>query len=436
MIFEKVTLENFGVYRGRHTVAFGPLRPKTPIIHFKGADGHGKITLVAALLLGLHGRFACCSKRSGLPYHQYLARVMFCGSRLQEWAGLVLVFSSKFKGGMHCFQVQRRWFHSGEGVREEVVVSLDGSVDQGLSREWDRYGREIVRPELLDLFLWDGERLEEIAGDVTQFLKAAVWGAMGIAVVDRLRENLCALAKVSQLELSSPGRPSHAIGPSAGDAEGVAGFVGGGQKSRKGARVAGGKGKQALPERTLKKMVEGKFRAEELGRVLKGAKHIAGLMDVLRQRMVENYIQRLMVFVHTSFQAIVGKRGLINKLSIDPRSLELSLFDGDGCAVAREDLSEAEWKVLAAAIGWGVAGISEHRLPWIIDLPLERLGPFGEGLFSEQHSPFANHQTILFSTDRDTDLVFHDGIQSRVGCTYNLGQDALGLASVIRAVVE
>src|SRR5215813_10018886 len=73
MQLNSITLINFGVFRGKHTVDLRP-RPQRPVVLFGGKNGAGKTTLLEALQLCLYGMLGAGGKVSREQYLQLLER--------------------------------------------------------------------------------------------------------------------------------------------------------------------------------------------------------------------------------------------------------------------------------------------------------------------------------------------------------------------------
>ena len=74
MILQELVLHNFGVYRGRQSIALEPPSTNKPIVLFGGINGGGKTTILDALQLVLYGKFARCSNRGTASYETFLQK--------------------------------------------------------------------------------------------------------------------------------------------------------------------------------------------------------------------------------------------------------------------------------------------------------------------------------------------------------------------------
>ncbi len=98
MILNHLTLHNFGVYKGRHTIHLTPPKTSKPIILIGGLNGGGKTTLLDALQLVLYGKFANCSNRGNLSYPDYLRRTINHHVKSEDGAAVELQFSHQRDG--------------------------------------------------------------------------------------------------------------------------------------------------------------------------------------------------------------------------------------------------------------------------------------------------------------------------------------------------
>ena len=82
MILQQLTLRDFGLFKGRQVLdlrrAKRPGKGR-PIVLFGGVNGAGKTTILDAIQLVLYGVRARCSKRSNLPYEEFLAQSIHQG---------------------------------------------------------------------------------------------------------------------------------------------------------------------------------------------------------------------------------------------------------------------------------------------------------------------------------------------------------------------
>lgn len=192
MILDKLVLENFGVYRGKHTIKLTPPSRKRPIILFGGLNGVGKTTLLDALQLVLYGKRARCSNRASTNYDEYLRQSVnrfadpVCGAKIE------LCFHQVNEGKEQSFRVQRSWYANGSGVRESVEVDVDGTYDRAVSDLWSEYAEEFVPSRLSPLFFFDGEKIESLADieNSADVMRNGIHSLLGLDLVERLQDDL------------------------------------------------------------------------------------------------------------------------------------------------------------------------------------------------------------------------------------------------------
>ncbi|MGL4749125.1 MAG: AAA family ATPase, partial [Shewanella sp.] len=126
MIFENLTIKNFGIYKGDHEIDLDSQDHVKPIILIGALNGGGKTTFLDALQLALYGKHAKCSNRGRLSYAAYLEQTINRYATEKE-ASITLRFRHETAGKKHVYEINRAWEkHDHKECKESVVVSYNG----------------------------------------------------------------------------------------------------------------------------------------------------------------------------------------------------------------------------------------------------------------------------------------------------------------------
>lgn len=209
MILDKLTLNNFCVYRGEQTV---DLRPETrngknrPVVLFGGINGGGKTTILDAIQLVLYGNRASCSKKSEKSYEQFLRESINRGVPASQGAAVCLSFQYASDGEQNSYEVKRQWLMRGSKVKESVVVKKNGITDRWLSENWAQQVEDLLPQGISQLCFFDAEKIRFLAEDETSndTLGSAIKALLGLDLAERL------IADTSVLEgrIAKRARPS------------------------------------------------------------------------------------------------------------------------------------------------------------------------------------------------------------------------------------
>ena len=193
MLLQSLTLHNFGIYKGTHTVDLTVSNDK-PVILFGGLNGGGKTTFLDALQLVLYGKHAKCSNRGNLAYGTYLASTLNRYVDKTEQVSLELTFSHTTDTEAQTFTVRREWklAKQVENSKDKVTVSCNGEYDQYISEHWDEFVNEFIPMSLSDLFFFDGEKIENLAHPErsNELIKTGIENLLGLDLLSQLHLDL------------------------------------------------------------------------------------------------------------------------------------------------------------------------------------------------------------------------------------------------------
>jgi DNA sulfur modification protein DndD len=190
--FTGIGIQNLGPYRERQYMDLA-VRASKPIVLVNALNGSGKTTLLTCLQVALYGAKAIGNGKAA--EFESLIR----GLHREDAQGLAridldLVVESN--GGRDQITVSREW-SLGAKLQERLQVTKDGQDDPTLTEEWHDYLDRILPSELLQLFLFDGEKIEALANPKTlpAMLRSATEAFLGIGGIDTLSRDLIAVER-------------------------------------------------------------------------------------------------------------------------------------------------------------------------------------------------------------------------------------------------
>jgi len=213
MIIDEITLQNFGVYKGRQSMQTTPPSATKPITLIGGLNGGGKTTLLDAIHLVLYGRHAKLAGRGQRSYGKYLQSMIHRGLDSTEVASVEIKFRRVIDGQTQLFEVVRSWAASSKGqANENLSVQLNGEEDQTLTENWHEHMDAILPLQMAHLFFFDGEQIADLADPekAKTLLKTGVHALLGLDLVERLQDDLLVLERRKKLE-AKPAQDQHEL---------------------------------------------------------------------------------------------------------------------------------------------------------------------------------------------------------------------------------
>jgi DNA sulfur modification protein DndD len=200
MIFNKITLYNFGPYYNRQEF---DLRPRVkngelcPVILFGGKNGAGKTTIFEAINLSLYGSSSLGPTITKSSYEEYLSdkihRNTISNEEINE-ASVELEFSHVHLGFQNIYQVLRSWKKNGKKIEERLSIKRNGDIINDLDRDqWDTLLKEILPPGIAQTFFFDGEKIRKLSGERSidrLYMIDSIETLLGIDIINRLKTDL------------------------------------------------------------------------------------------------------------------------------------------------------------------------------------------------------------------------------------------------------
>jgi DNA sulfur modification protein DndD len=191
--FNDIRIENLGPFRERQALNLNVSSQK-PVILIKALNGSGKTTLLTALQIGLYGYKGANIVRRA-EYDQLIAGLQRSDAVGNAAIEVDLVID---RGGVRKpIQLRREWVRRGTALVENLSVSSCGTEDVELTEGWDELINGILPAELVQLFLFDGEKIEALANPerLPDLLRRATEVFLGLGGIDALGNDLRAVER-------------------------------------------------------------------------------------------------------------------------------------------------------------------------------------------------------------------------------------------------
>ena len=182
----------------------------------------------------------------------------------------------------------------------------------------------------------------------------------------------------------------------------------------------------------LEKSIEVQFEQEDISRVIFHSREVRRTLEAFRAQMVERHATKISQLVLDSFKQLLRKNTLISDLKIDPQQFSIELTGANGTLISPDRLSAGERQLLAVSLLWGLARAAGRPLPTVIDTPLGRLDASHRSNLIERYFPYASHQVLLLSTDKEIDEESYERLKPVVGLAYKLHFDDRAGTTTIR----
>ncbi len=148
--------------------------------------------------------------------------------------------------------------------------------------------------------------------------------------------------------------------------------------------------------------------------------NVQSVLDEFLEKIKSGKLQLLEQYLLEGTQLLMHKKRFIEKITIDPDTFQVSLYDGNDQPIPKDMISEGEKQMFATAILWALARTSGKSLPFMIDTPLARLDGEHRTNIVGKFLPFASHQVIVFSTNKEIEHEYYEMLKPYISKSYVL----------------
>ena len=199
MKFKKLTIENFGVYEGRHEFDL-QVYPKNGsqkqnLIIVKGPNGSGKTTFFRTISLALFGRLALGTKISNKEYQEFI-EARFHKSRKTDGpekkstAEVELTIEYVQSGKKKEIQVSRTWNKKADAF-ENLQILIDGETPKVQDIDYQTWLNDLFPAGLLNVLCFDAEDMNSLVrAKNNDELKKVIKRLLGLHLVNQLDDDL------------------------------------------------------------------------------------------------------------------------------------------------------------------------------------------------------------------------------------------------------
>lgn len=174
-------------------------------------------------------------------------------------------------------------------------------------------------------------------------------------------------------------------------------------------------------------------RVQEANDAVRIAKYCDRTIETLKRfrlKLIDARRSELEKLIVESFLALIRKPDLVDRISIDPETMGLTLYGPNDLLLSPAKLSAGERQLLAVSILWGLAKASGRMAPVVIDTPLGRLDGDHRDYLVERYFPRASRQVVLLSTDKEIGRRYSDLMDGWISKRYLISYDPKTKTSV------
>lgn len=171
---------------------------------------------------------------------------------------------------------------------------------------------------------------------------------------------------------------------------------------------------------------------EDHDRIIKYSHIAVTILNEYKIRLQHRKINLVAETMTNCYKKLANKKNMIQRIEMNPDSLDLKYINQLGEEVKKSSLSAGEKQLMVISLLWALALCSKKKLPVIIDTPLSRLDSAHRESLINIYFPQASEQTIILSTDSEIDKSCYEAMKETVGDEFTLEYSDVTKATTVR----
>lgn len=156
------------------------------------------------------------------------------------------------------------------------------------------------------------------------------------------------------------------------------------------------------------------------------------VLDTYKTRLQIKRTKNLADIITQCYLTLSNKKKLIQKIEMDPITLDLTYLNENGETVDPGSLSAGEQQLMVISLLWALAKSSRRRLPVVVDTPLARLDSSHRRAIVSNYYPNASDQIIILSTDTEITSEYYEILKPYIDQEYSLVYDENQKATTVQ----
>ncbi|WP_379135230.1 DNA sulfur modification protein DndD [Paenibacillus sp. sgz500958] len=207
MKFIRLRITNIGAFHGSYDFDLRTERGQRNVVLFGGKNGSGKTTILESVKLALFGALAYGYKSESLPYYDKVqAKLNNIAKKNRENRYQIILdveIVEDFKKNL--YTIRRSWSLNKNNLKEDFTVLRNRVELSQIDRElFHNKLRENTPPQLMDLCLFDGEKISHIISDeiLSDYLRETAKVMFNLDLFENLESDLHTYLKQENIQNS------------------------------------------------------------------------------------------------------------------------------------------------------------------------------------------------------------------------------------------